>query len=130
MSNRGPSVVMGDIQWGPERYPVLWCWEPYEEPRNGKYGEYHAFPMHRLTAFAEGIIDHPRFEDDGVVGFWDDPETGETVVRNKPDRREVHHVDEDKMNYDARNLEAYTSEVHGRKTRAAQLAADGGETDV
>lgn len=99
MTNRGPSIVLGSVQWGLKRYPALWIWEPYEEPKeteNGKkYGEYYSFPLHRLYAYAHGIIDHPRFDRDS---------------------REIHHVDEDKWNSMPDNLEAHTPEMHGRIT--------------
>lgn len=117
MSNRGPSVVLGGVQWGESRYPCLWVWEPYEEPKNGRYGEYWAFPLHRLYAYAHGIIDHPRFEDTGVIAI--DEATGE--VRMEPDGREVHHVDEDKMNSQPDNLEAHAPEAHGRITNGGKV---------
>lgn len=111
-SNRGPSIVMGDIQWGPNRYPMLWVWEAYGEKRDGKYGEYYSFPLHRLTAYAHGIIDHPRFESEliAIDGHNNDE------VRMKPDPREVHHIDEDKQNGMPDNLEAHEPEEHIRIT--------------
>lgn len=126
MSNRGPSIVLGGVQWGPDRYPALWVWEPYGEKRGGSYGEYHSFPLHRLTAFAHGIVDHPRFESFDVVAVEED-EQGELVAWNDPDTREVHHVDEDKQNGRPENLEAHPPQDHGRITRESQLAADGGQ---
>lgn len=87
MSNRGPSMVLGNVQWGPDRYPVLWVWEQ---------GEYHCFSLHRLALYADGELDHPCFD---------------------RDPREVHHVDGDIWNSDPENLEAHTPEHHGRITR-------------
>lgn len=116
MTNRGPSMVLGGIQWGPDRYPALWVWEPYEEPKDGSYGEYHSFPLHRLYAYAHGILDHPRFEEELIAI---DGQNGDEV-RMEPDKREVHHVDEDKMNSMPDNLEAHTPENHG-------YIANGGE---
>lgn len=133
MSNRGPSVVLGGIQWGPERYPVIWVWEPYEEPRDGSYGEYHAFPLHRLTAFAEGELDHPRFKDEDVTVIEERGPVPEDVedpnqqfdAWTDPDGREAHHRDYDIWNADARNIEAMEPENHGQET--ARAMADGGE---
>lgn len=141
MSNRGPSQVAGGVQWGPDRYPVLWVWEPYGEERNGRYGEYHAFPLHRLVAFAEGELDHPRFEDDDVVvieereGFDPDDVDEEANEEerlnqqfrawNEPDHREVHHLDYDIWNASPENLEALPPEDHGQET--ARAMADGGQ---
>lgn len=108
MTNEGASVVLGSVQWGLNRYPALWVWEPYGECRDGKYGEYHSFPLHRLYAYAHGILDHPRFEQEiiAIDGHNDDE------VRMGPDPREVHHIDEDKMNSLPDNLEAKTPEEH------------------
>lgn len=107
--------MLGDVQWGLNRYPTLWVWEPYDEPvvtDGGKqYGEYWSFPLHRLVAYAHGILDHPRFDDELIAI---DLETDK--VRMEPDAREVHHVDEDKMNSSPDNLEAHTPEEHGRIT--------------
>lgn len=116
MTNRGPSMVLGDVQWGPDRYPALWIWEGYEEPKevsgNKRYGEYWSFPLHRLNAFAHGVLDSPRFED--PIWIIDGQNDGE--VRTDADAREVHHVDEDKMNGSPNNLEAHEPEYHGQIT--------------
>ena len=77
---------MGSIVWGEERYPML---------RVSEGGERYYFPLHRLYAYAHEIIDHPRFD---------------------RDNREIHHVDENKWNSMPDNLEAHTSEMHGRIT--------------
>jgi len=78
-------MVMGSVQWGENRYPMLWV---YEE------GEYWAFCLHRLVAYAHGKIDHIRFE------------SGEY---------EVDHLDEDKWNNVPENLDPKTPEAHGRR---------------
>lgn len=100
MTNRGPSVMLGGVQWGEGRYPTLWVWED---------GEYWAFSLHRCSAYAHGLIDHIRFEDEGVICI--DGESGE--ARMDPDHREVHHIDEDFWNSDPENLEALEPEDHG-----------------
>jgi len=84
LANRGPRITLGGVTWGPERYPMLCIRED---------GERYYFGLHRLYAYAHGIIDHPRFD---------------------RDPREVHHVDEDKMNSMPDNLEAHTPEQHAR----------------
>lgn len=119
MTNRGPSIILGGVQWGEERYPVLWHWEPYEEPKGPegarKYGEYWAFPLHRLSAYADGKLDHIRFEDEGVICL--DGEPGEeTIVNMEPDPREVHHINEDKWDSDPENLEPLDPPDHGYVT--------------
>jgi hypothetical protein len=86
MTNRGPRITAGDVIWGPNRYPMV---------RVREDGKHYYFLLHRLVAYAHGIIDHPRFE---------------------RDPREIHHVDEDKWNSNPDNLEAHTPEQHARIT--------------
>lgn len=75
-NNRGPSVVFGAVQWGPDRYPVLWLRVD---------GDRFAVPLHRCVALAHGIIDGLRFAQDP---------------------RDVHHIDGDHWNNHPTNLEA------------------------
>lgn len=84
--NQGGSVTLGNVQWGPDRYPSLWLYID---------GDEYSFMLHRLSAYAHGIVDHPRFDEDP---------------------REVHHKDEDKWNSHPDNLEALEPRDHALVT--------------
>lgn len=138
MSNRGPSIVAGSVQWGPDRYPVLWVYENNSQMEEGRY---FCFPLHRMAAFADGELDHPRFESEDVVVIEeredfdpddvdedaDDEERLNQQFRawNDPDGREAHHMDYDIWNGHPDNIEAMEPEKHGEET--ARAMADGGE---
>lgn len=87
MGNEGPSIRLGGVQWGPDRYPTLWVREN---------GASYAIQLQRTAAYAHGLIDHIRFAVDG---------------------REIHHKDGDKWNNHPSNLEALAPERHGVVTR-------------
>lgn len=62
--------------------------------------------LHRLTLYAQGVLDSPRFDEDP---------------------REVHHVDRVPSHNSESNLDALDPVSHGSTTRAAQTAHEGPE---
>jgi len=85
-TNRGPSMMIGGVQWGENRYPSLWIYEA---------GETFSVSLHRLCAYAHGKIDSIRYEKDD---------------------REIHHIDGNKWNNNPENLEALSKPDHTRIT--------------
>lgn len=84
----------------------------YPRIRHTEDGDEWWFYLHRLTAFAQGLIGHPFAEKEyPVADLAADGSTG--PARVEPDPRDVHHRDRDAWaSLPPENLEALSREEH------------------
>lgn len=95
------SVVVGPrIEFATDHYPRIRYWDGDRE---------WYFYLHRLTAYAQGGLDHPC----ASIEF---PalDAGTGKVRTSPDPRDVHHRDADSWNNHHDNIRSQTWEEHKR----------------
>lgn len=93
-------IVGPRIEFDPDHYPRIRVWD-------SNAGRDWYFYLHRLTAYAQGDLEHPCAEIEFPAY---DAATGK--VRLEPDPRHVHHDDADGWNNDPTNLAGVTPDEH------------------